>query len=150
MTSTLRRGLLPAPSLGSPISAQAWLKRQMLAGGTLQARSPHPAQQGTQDSASPHASQAPQRTAVPGIATQRHCSSPSATEVGPGLSQRQRRTIWSPAGHSPLPPVPQLTCQPRPEGLQGAVEKAQNHFSPPSNTRTPAKLTVAQEKIPPL
>ena len=41
---TLPRSVRPAPSLGPPASAQARLKRQISAGGTLRAESLEPAQ----------------------------------------------------------------------------------------------------------
>ena len=51
----------PAPSLGPPTSAQAQLRRQISAGGSLRARSPEPAQpsslrkSGAQNPAGPQA-----------------------------------------------------------------------------------------------
>ena len=56
----------PASSLGPPASAQARLRRQISAGGTLRARPPDPAQlsslrkPGTQEPAGPRAPQATQ------------------------------------------------------------------------------------------
>ena len=63
---TLPRSVHPAPRLGPPASAQAWLKRQISAGGSLRARSPEPAQPssprepGAQDPTGPQAPQAAQ------------------------------------------------------------------------------------------
>ena len=117
----------PAPSLGPPSSAQAWLKRQISAAGSLRAKAPDPVQLSlpreadVQDPDGPEAPQAMlqqgpaqtvslQRTAV--IRSQRwgwgerHSRFKAQARPVEGLGEG-----WSPAGHS-LQPVPKVPNSP--------------------------------------
>ena len=154
---TLPQSIRPAPSLGPPISAQTWLKRQISVGGSLRARSPDPAQlsllrePGTQDPTGP---QAPQATQMVGARSPRLCSMQTSAAIrsqrkgwgrgsqGLGLASGWFwRGLWSPAGHTPslFPGSPRSPAGPRPGELAGPREKAGICLlahSPPDNLLT--------------
>ena len=131
---TLPRSVRPAPSLGLPTSAQAWLKRQISVSGSLRARSPDPAQLsslGEPGTQAPTGPQAPWATQTVGARSPRLCptqtaaaiksqrqgwgrGSPPCQGLGPA-SGRSGRGLWRPAGHTPSvsPGPPQLTHQPK-------------------------------------
>ena len=129
---TLTGSIRPAPSLGPPTSVQAWLKRQISAGGTLRARSPDSAlllslrEQGAQDPAALRLLRPPKGGQVPRTATHgdHHCHSVTETGMGQRFAAASRPGPgqWAAVARalelygtqpSACPRAPQDTCQSR-------------------------------------
>ena len=84
---TLPRSLRPAPGLGPPASAQAWLKRQISVGSALRVGSPDPAQ--------------PSSLREPGAQDPTGPQAPEATQMaGPGPTDCVPSKLPLPLGHS--------------------------------------------------
>ena len=105
---TVPQSVRPAPSLGPPASAQAWLKRQISVGGSLRARSPDTAQlsslrePGAQDPAGP---QAPQAAQTVGPRCPRLCPMQTAAAIrlqrqGWGRGSRPPQSLGPASGRS--------------------------------------------------
>ena len=144
----------------------ARLTRQLSAGGTLRARSPDPAQPSplrepdAQDPAGPQAPKAAQTGAgvlrlgpletATVIRSQRWGEGRGSLPpqgLGPA-SARPRRGLWNPAGHSPQPAPgpPSSPTGPRPQGLEGPRDNAENRLSPRSAPRTTTRPAAGKTR----